>query len=288
MTSKEITILRAKLYQAIRKYFDKQAFVEVDTAVRLTAPTPEDYIDAISAEGSWLRTSPEMQMKKLVAQGLDRIYQMGPCFRRGEFGRLHRSEYIMLEWYEAYGNYQSMIPFIADLFAECAKSLQVDCPSIEQWEIYTLSEAFLEHTGQSAEAAISAGKFEELLMFKVEPALNPEIPTILCDYPASQAALAKLKEGNIEVAERWELYWKGIELCNVYSELIEPVEQRLRFEQTLKLRAQEGRDCYSLDHSFLESLANMPETAGAALGVDRLLMALLDLTDIKTILPDYL
>ncbi len=270
------------MLRAIRKHFDDHGFVEVQTPVRIAIPTLEDYIDAIPADGEWLRTSPELHMKRLVAGGMNRIYQIGPCFRADERGSRHRTEFTMLEWYESSADYRSLIPFTKELIVAAADALGV--PSPENGRVLTVDDAFLEFAGISSLEAHETDRFDELLVDRVETALGNG-GTFLIDYPVELGALARTSPSNPAVAERWELYLNGLEIANTYSELIDPVEQRRRFEATANRRLKDGRTAYPIDEPFMTALANMPPTAGSALGVDRLFMALTGIADIGDTLP---
>ncbi len=284
MSAKVDTLRRRDaLLQAVRDFFGGHGFIEVTTPVVLAAPALEDYIDAIPvASGGWLRTSPELQMKQLVAAGHSRIFQLGPCFRAGEHGRRHREEFTMLEWYQAGADYSDLIPFTDALVRHAAAA--VDSPlDLQAQEVLGVAEAFHRIAGVSVQEVLAADRFEEVLVDAVEPGLPQDRPVFLRDYPAAHAALARRQPGNPNLAERWELYLGGLELANAYSELTDPVEQRRRFEATAARRAAAGRAVYPIDEAFLAALAHLPPTAGCALGVDRLLMALLQVSDIADV-----
>jgi len=275
--------LRSVLTRSIRGFFHERHFLEIDTPVRLPAPALEDYIDAEPAGPWYLRTSPELHMKRLLVAGYERIFQIGPCFRQGERGRLHLPEFTMLEWYRAWSDYRGMLSDTMDLLRHLDRTLNggsgcefgggtVDVQS--EWQELTVDEAFAEFAdGVSAGEAIAEGTFESVLVDRIEPHLGHGRPTILKDYPVAMAALARPKEDDAGRAERWELYIGGLELANAYSELTDATEQRRRFEATAELRRREGRDVYPLDVPFLEALEHgMPPSGGIALGVDRLAM----------------
>jgi len=272
---------RSKMLQTIRAYFAKYGFIEVHTPVRVPTPCLEDHIDAIPSGEEWLRTSPELHMKRMIASGMKRIYQIGPCFRAGERGKRHRPEFTMLEWYQADADYRDLLNFTREMVLFCAHALKVDPP--EGWFVQGVDEAFQETVGISAQQACREGRFEQHLIDTVEPALGDNA-VFLIDYPVELGALARCTPDDPETAERWELYINGLEIANTYSELTDPVEQRRRFEQTAILRESDGRETYTIDEDFLEVLSKMPPTAGSALGIDRLLMALLDIDDIGEII----
>jgi len=223
-------------------------------------------------------------MKRLVAAGMGKIFQLGPCFREGERGRLHNEEFAMLEWYEAATDYNGLQAFLRDLLRSVAWSLHgstkvefrgqwIDLAA--DWEELTVSEAFVRFAGVTPEAALADDLFEILLTEKVEPALPRDRPVVLKDYPAAMSALARLKPGDPSVAERWELYLGGVEIANAYSELVDPAEQELRFAAAAARRVERGLPPYPPDEDFLASLRHgIPPFAGCALGFDRLVMAL--------------
>ena len=290
-------VLRARqqLFETIRRFFRERDFLEVDTPIRLRAPALEEYIDAIPADGAYLRTSPELHMKRLLAAGHERLFQVGACFRRGESGRWHLPEFSMLEWYRARADYRDILADTVELVTAVAASagggtvLQTPAGPVDvavSWEKRTVDEAFRRHAGMGVEQALAEGEFERLLVDRVEPRLGQTRPTVLFDYPAALGALARAKPGRPEVCERWELYIGGLELANAYSELADASEQRRRFEQAASLRRKLGRPVYPVDEAFLQALEQgMPPAGGIALGVDRLLALVLGAGAIRDVVP---
>ncbi|MDD2239348.1 MAG: EF-P lysine aminoacylase EpmA [Kiritimatiellae bacterium] len=286
---------RAQLYDAIRRFFRERGFLEVETPVRLPANAPETNIDAIPAGTGWLRTSPELAMKRLLAAGHEKLVQLAPCFREGENGRWHHPEFMLLEWYRAHAGY---IEILADTKALLATLAQELCGTTditwqgaplslaqELWEKRTVSDAFIEHAGWDPAQHFDPDRFDLDLVTRVEPALATDHPVILIDYPAPLAALARRKPNDPTRAERWELYLGGVEIANAYSELTDPTEQRARFEQANALRQKRGAQPYPLDESFMTSLEHLPPSGGIALGVDRLLMILAGANSLDGVLP---
>ncbi len=276
--------LRSRVIRAIRGYFEGEGFLEVQTPVLTRSPAPEPHIDAVSTScGRFLITSPELHMKRLLAAGFERIFQIGPVFREGERGRLHLPEFTLLEWYRLGADYRK-------LQEDCVHLIRFVCRAIGQphpfpyhertldaerpWEWITVREAFRRYAGWEPGPQADPDRFDLDLVGKVEPNLGHPAPSILYDYPADQAALARLKPGDPTVAERFELYWAGIELANGFSELTDPVEQRERFARTLEQRRRAGQKVTPMPESFLDALAKLPDCAGIALGVDRLVMIL--------------
>ncbi len=287
--------LRAQLNDAIRRFFRERGFLEVDTPVLLPANAPEANIDAIPAGSGWMRTSPELHMKRLLAAGYEAIFQLGPCGRDGEHGRWHHPEFTMLEWYRADAGYLEILADTKALLSFVAKDLRGATDftwqgkpvsfAQELWEKQTVSQAFIAHAGWDPALKFDPDRFDLDLVTRVEPALPREHPVVLIDYPAPLAALARRKPGDPLRAERWELYLAGLELANAYSELTDPAEQRARFEQANTARQQRGAKPYPLDEPFLAALEHMPPSGGIALGVDRLLMILADADSLDGVLP---
>jgi len=286
--------VRSRVLQSIRRFFIERNFVEVETPVRIPAPAIETHIDAEPAGDWFLRTSPELHMKRLLADGLPRIFQMGPCFRRGERGDRHHPEYTMLEWYRANADYREILSDTRLLMnAVCDEVLgtrtiesggrRIDVGGA--WECLTVRDAFLLNAGWDVLKDFDADRFDLDLVNKVEPALPRDRPTVLMDYPAPQAALARVKASDPRVAERWELYAGGLELANAFGELTDPAEQRRRFLEAAELRRRAGRAVYPMDEKFLAALARgLPPCAGIALGVDRLVMLLTGAASIEQVM----
>ena len=257
---------RACVLRAIRAFFDARGFTEVETPVRIPAPAPEPHIDCPPSGDWFLRASPELQMKKLLAAGMERIYQIGPCFRAGEKGRRHSPEFTMLEWYRANADYLDIARDAEELLAEILRPRRsAALPRV------TVREAYLRWAGWDPVETWDQDRFDFDMATKIEPNL-PKEPLFLTDYPAPAASLARLKSDDPRVAERWELYVNGIELANAFTELVDPVEQRRRFELAREERRALGEADYPLDEEFLDALARMPPSGGVALGVDRLVM----------------
>ena len=257
---------RARVLRQIRAFFDARGFTEVETPVRIPAPAPEPHIDCPPSGDWFLRASPELQMKKLLAAGMERIYQIGPCFRAGEKGRRHSPEFTMLEWYRANADYSDIARDAEELVAEVLRPRgSAALPRM------TVREAYLRWAGWDPVEAWDQDRFDFDMATKIEPNL-PKGPLFLMDYPAPAASLARLKADDPRVAERWELYGDGLELANAFTELTDPVEQRRRFESARAERRALGEADYPLDEEFLDALARMPPSGGVALGVDRLVM----------------
>lgn len=270
---------RARILQAIRAFFVERSYLEVETPHRLPGNAPEPHIDAVPSGDRFLHTSPELCMKRLLAAGYPKLFQICRCWRQGERGARHLPEYTMLEWYRSGANYTA-------LMGECEHLLRALAPSgrmtwqgrtidlTTPWERLTVAEAFARYAGLTPEEALAAGRFDEVIALQIEPHLGLERPTFLTEYPAACAALARKSPDNPEVAERFELFIAGLELANAFSELTDPVEQRRRFERDELARRAAGKPPYPSPEKFLTELETMPPAAGIALGVDRLVMLL--------------
>ena len=275
----EALVERARIVKAVRAFFDERGFVEVETAVRIPAPAPEEHIDCPPVVGGgYLRASPELQMKKLLAAGLDRIYQIGPCFREGEKGSRHNPEFTMIEWYRKSATYLDI--------AEDLKSLISRLMSLMGREDFrrktedardcfvTLSvrDAYRECAGWDPWESWDQDRFDFDMATKIEPAIREMGGVVfLTDYPPQAASLAKLRG---DVAERWEFYFGGMELANCFTELCDADEQVRRFAAAKEARKRLGEADYPIDEDFLACLPQIKSAAGVALGVDRLVMVL--------------
>ncbi len=276
---------RARIIHQIRAFFMARNFLEVETPLRVPANAPELYIDAVASEDWFLQTSPELCMKRLLAAGYERIYQISHCWRAGERGNRHLPEYTMLEWYRGHCDYHSLMDDCEVLISGIVQSdsliwqnqtIDLTTP----WPRISVAQALDRHAPLSMEQALEQGLFDEMIALHVEPNLPKDRPLFLCEYPREHAALARLKPGNSKVAERFELYLGGMELANAFSELTDVQEQRARFAADESARRLAGKPPYPSPEPFLNELATMPPSAGIALGVDRLVMLLCDLNDI--------
>ena len=294
---------RAKIVSAIRRFFDDQGFVEVETAVRIDAPAPEEHIDCPPVVGGgYLRASPELQMKKLLAAGMDKIYQIGPCFREGERGSRHNPEFTMIEWYRKNATYLDI--------AEDLKSLVLGLMSLTGREDFRretedaeplfktlfVRDAYLRFAGWDPwEGDWNQDRFDFDMATKIEPAIK-ELGggVFLMDYPPQAASLAKISEApNVPstkhqppstiYAERWEFYWAGMELANCFTELCNRDEQLRRFEAAKESRKSLKESDYPIDNEFIDSLPLVGSAAGVALGVDRLVMILTKTKEISAV-----
>lgn len=276
---------RARIMQMIRAFFIGRGYLEVETPHRVPMNAPEAHIDAVGSDGWFLHTSPELPMKRMLAAGYERLFQICRCWRGGERGSRHLPEFAMLEWYRVGVDYHA-------LMAECEELLRALVPSgrldwqghsvdlQRPWERITVREAFARYTQTTPAAALQDGSFDERIAFDIEPYLGLEQPVFLIEYPSECAALARRKADDSRVAERFEIYVAGLELANAFSELTDPEEQRTRFAAEEQTRRAAGKPPYPFPEKFIAELSALGPAAGIAFGLDRLVMLL---TDAKTI-----
>ena len=309
-------LMRGRIVAAIRRFFDERGFVEVETPALQISPGLEPHLNAFETalaepfrDGPvapvYLHTSPEFAMKKLLAAGEEKIFQIARCYRNEERSSTHHPEFTMLEWYRAGAGYRDLWADCEELLAAAAEAAGSGCftragrsaDPRASWTRTTVCEAFAEHAGVDLaatlddmsdpaaliDAARSVGVwtgprdcwedvFFRIFLARVEPALGVGAPAILYDYPASMAALARLGPDR-RFAERFEVFVCGLELANGYGELTDPVEQRARFDADRALRTELHGSAYPVDEDFLAALGSgIPDCAGIALGVDRLAM----------------
>ena len=309
---------RGRILAAVREFFAAAGYVEVETPALQVSPGLEPHLKAFSTmlhdprDGQtrprYLHTSPEFAMKKLMAGGMERIWQLAHVYRDGERSATHHPEFAMLEWYRAAASYR-------DLMAECVALLRVaqaaagagalrwrnhTADARLPWQQLTVAEAFARYAGidllattpdplhpdAALLAAAAAGigiaphpgddwetLFFRMFLERIEPHLGIGAPTILCDYPLALAALSRPKPDDARLAERFELYVCGLELANAFGELTDAGEQRRRFAvDRAKKQALYG-ETYPIDEDFIAALEHgLPDCAGIALGFDRLVM----------------
>jgi elongation factor P--(R)-beta-lysine ligase len=308
---------RAEALAAIRRFFADRGFCEVDTPALQQSPGLEPHLHAFEtrliepgegARAIYLHTSPEFAMKKLLAAGMERIYQLAHCFRNGERSALHHPEFTMLEWYRAGATYR-------DLMADCEALLRAVLAALGKrefswrgktadpsapWHLLSVADAFRDFCGLDVLATCSDPEnlslglladaarpimiaphdgdtwedlFFRIFLEKIEPHLGIGAPVILYDYPIAMAALARPKPEDPRLAERFELYACGLELANAFGELTDAADQRRRFLADQARKQAIYGETYPIDADFLAALEHgLPECAGIALGFDRLVM----------------
>lgn len=308
---------RGALYAAIREFFSTLGFLEVETPILVPAAGMEPHIEPFVTQfepqtdvgrrrSLYLHTSPEYAMKRLLADGSPGLFQICKTFRNGEISGTHNPEFTMLEFYRPHADYTQLMNDVEALFARVeAQVSQTRWFAQTPWERLTVRDAVKRHTGidlyehlegaslrRAAQAiGVHVGDstsfddvFFHLFLERVERQLGHERPTFLIEYPASMAALSRLKPGDSRVAERVELYVRGLELGNGFSELTNAAEQRARLAEEQAFRRREGRLEIPLDEPFLEAVGRMPECAGIAIGLDRILMLLTNASELSEVL----
>lgn len=321
---------RVRMLAAVRGFFAGEGFVEVDTPALQVSPGLEPHLRAFSTDlhdpgdgralRRYLHTSPEFAMKKLLAAGMPRIWQLARVFRDGERSATHHPEFSMLEWYRAGATWRDLIPDCIGLLRACqmaagAEALMWGGYSADArppWQEISVAEGFHRYCGidilatapdpldpdfrlLTAEARRigiepHAGDDWETLYFRIfldriEPHLGIGAPTVLCDFPVSMAALSRRNPGDPRLAERFELYVCGLELANAFGELTDTAEQRTRFLADQARKQALYGETYPIDEDFLAALeTGLPPSAGIALGFDRLVMLCTAADDIEDVL----
>lgn len=315
--SVEMIRVRSNVVKALRRFFDERGFLEVQTPRLVGLPGQEPYLEPMwsevtQADGTTHRaaliTSPEYAMKRLLAAGFDKIYDLGPCFRNDEpWDGTHDPEFLMCEWYEKGVGLPELMDRTEGMVRYVISSEAEGVPMTEKpFRRMTVREAMMEYAHVDIETMLDDREalaeacrehhqtvnasdtwddlFFKIFLSEVEPKLG-ETPTFLYRYPASMAALAKRDPDDPRYALRTELYIGGLELCNGFVELSDPVEQRKRFEEEQALRASLGKETWPIDERFMEALSKMGEAAGMAFGVDRLAMLVAGTDSISDLMP---
>jgi lysyl-tRNA synthetase class 2 len=233
-------------------------------------------------------------MKRLLAAGYEKIFQISHCFRRGERGRWHNPEFTMIEWYRTGAGYFQLIEDTEQLVLSTAKMLnygskikyrQQEIDLTAPWPRITVRKAFLQYAGWDPVAEPDPLRFDTDLVEKIIPNFSKRRPTVIMDYPAPMASLARLKPRNRRVAERAEVFIGGLEIANAYSELIDPKEQARRFALEIKQIEKEPGRQMALPQKFLDAIQYLPECGGIALGMDRLVMLFCNAASIDEVMP---
>jgi lysyl-tRNA synthetase class 2 len=303
--------LRASLNRLIRAFFHDRNVLEVETPILSRAGNTDPNIESLRTHFDgpasagprerWLRTSPEYPLKRLLAAGVGDCYELGRVFRNGEAGRRHNPEFTMLEWYRVGWDHHRLMDEVAGLVLDALALVGRSAPVHK----LTYAELFQRHLGldpHRADLAVLRAALGDvridadgltrddwldlLLTHRIEPALEAAgAISLVHDYPASQAALARIRAGEVPLAERFECYVGGVELANGYHELADAGEQRARFNADLAKRGARGSVEPPVDERLLAALQNgLPPCAGVALGVDRLLMVLVGATEVERVL----
>ncbi len=272
-------------------------------------------LDLSKKKDMYLQTSPEFDMKKLLVAGMDNIYQICPVFRNAEGSDLHSPEFTLLEWYRAGADYNALMDDSVDILRHVAKTMMIKnytyqgktCDPFLDWQKISVCGAFSKYAdidlslclGDKSKFSDAAKAidvrvtkedswddiFHAIMAEKIEPYLGIDTPTILYDYPISMAALSRKSSNDPIFAERFELYVCGVELANAYSELTDVTEQRSRYEKEMSLKQSLYGERYPADDDFFRALEyGMTDSAGIALGVDRLVMLAVGASNIKDVL----
>lgn len=288
------------MIQAIRDFFTGQDYLEVETPLRCPSIIVEAHIDPVTSEDFFLQASPELCMKRLMSQGMDKLFQISRCFRKSERGRRHLPELTLLEWYVMDQTYLDLMDTCENMILHISRKLngsdrlkyQGKTIALEPpWQRLTVEQAFEQYADKSMTSAVSNNSFDEIISFDIEPHLGMDRPVFLYDYPRQYASLSRIKENNPALAQRFELYIDGIELANAFTELTDAGEQRKRFHEENHLRTANGLSRLPLPEKFLTDLENLPDAAGIALGIDRLAMLFCDtsvIDDVVTFTPEDL
>jgi lysyl-tRNA synthetase class 2 len=301
---------RGRIRDAARSWFREEGFTEVECGALQVSPGNEAHLHAFATEQSgeagprplYLHTSPEFSCKKLLAAGETKIFDYARVYRKGETGPLHSGEFTMLEWYRAGEPYEAVMADCVELCRLAARQTETDalrwrdkvCDPEAVPERLTLVDAFARHAGIDLAGALGkrnaladaaraidvrvgtddswSDLFSRILVQHIEPKLGQGRLTLLCEYPAEEAALARPLAGDPRFAERFELYACGVELANGFGELTDAAEQRRRFEAEMDVKLATYGERYPLDEEFLDALARMPAASGVAMGFDRLVM----------------
>lgn len=305
---------RSQVIRAIRAYFEKHEFLEIETPMLVNSPGMEPNLSAFETEyhgllpdtsrNIYLPTSPEFHMKRLLAAGYHKIYQITRSFRNEEVGDLHNPEFTILEWYRGNNSYEAIMidieelvfnvnldVFKSPLILRNGKQIDLTPP----WPRRTMHEVWMQYTGidikrcSTSAALRAAGKnigipnlladdpweilFYKIFLSKVEPLLGCHQPLILYEYPACMAALSRVKPEDPDVALRFELYIAGIEIANAFDELTDPDIQLARSIESQQEKIRNGKKPFPIDQKFIEALrSGITPSAGIALGIDRLVM----------------
>lgn len=284
---------RALIYDLIRAFFRGEGFLEVETPLLVPTVAPEKYIAPFAVNGWFLSTSPELHMKRLLAAGYTKIFQICHSFRKSERGQLHNPEFTMMEWYRVGADYMGIIQdterLVCTLAGKLSSGLTIPYQGkkidlAHPWPRITVRDAFLRSAGWDPFNRLEEERFEVDLVEKVIPSFDTGRPTVLLDYPVAMASLARLRPGSQPVAERAEVFIGGLELANAYSELNDAAEQEKRFKQEIETLKREGKRSVVMPQRFLKALPDLPECGGIALGIDRLVMLFCDAASIDEVI----
>ena len=315
---------RIKIIKLIREFFWSLDFVETDTPIAIKNPGQEPYLNPVpvifydpagKAENFYLHTSPELAMKKLLAAGYEKIFQIVKCFRNNEsFGGNHNTEFTMIEWYRSPGKYQDIMDDTENLFKFVGQKLNQQMVKYNnretnifgKWDRLSMKEVWQKFINVNLDDYLEVNSLKKLagdrkykvddsdayedLFFKIflneiEPHLGNETPVFVYDYPARMTSLSRLCEHDSRYAERFELYIGGLELANAYGELTDAEEQKNRLENDKELRAKLGKAIWPVDPDFISALrSGIASAGGIALGVDRMVLLFTGAKDLNEVI----
>ena len=320
---KEIYQTRLQIERLIREFFWSQDFSEASTSVAVLLPGQEPYLNPVSVEFQnplnekykfYLRTSPEFALKKLLAAGFEKVFEMGKCFRNDEsFGGIHNTEFTMIEWYRSPGTYWDFMQDSEELFKFIGQKLGIEklryknkeINYLENWDRLSVKELWQKYLGVNLDDYLEISKLKELVLRRgyqaddndkyedlfykiflneIENNLGLERPVFVYDYPAQMCSLSQLCDDE-RYAQRAELYIGGLELANGFGELVDPVVQKNNLEQDKQLRTELGRETWDVDNDFIKALeAGIKSAGGIALGVDRMVVLFTGARDINEVI----
>ncbi|MBI2038128.1 MAG: EF-P lysine aminoacylase GenX [Candidatus Magasanikbacteria bacterium] len=321
---KKIYNTRIEIIKLIREFFWSQNFVETDTPIAVKLASQEPYLNPLpitihdpygKAENFYLRTSPEYSLKKLLAAGYEKIFEIGKCFRDYEsFGGNHNTEFTMLEWYRAPGTYQEIMDDTENLFRFIGEKLNVNSLTYKDktvsisaaWDRLSVKEVWQQFIGVNLDNYLETDKLAELAQSKgctvskedayedifykiflneIEPHLGVAKPVFIYDYPVQMTSLSRLCEYDNRYAERFELYMGGLEVANAFGELTDATEQEKKLEEDKEKRKQLGKPVWPVDKDFIAALkSGMAPAGGIALGVDRMVGLFTGAKDINEVI----
>lgn len=296
---------KARMLHNIRAFFAERNVLEIDTPsiskTAVTDPQLESFVTHFQNQQYFLHTSPEFHMKRLLAAGSGDIYQLAKVFRNDEKGRHHNPEFTLLEWYrlgfdhfQLMGEIEILLTHIMPKKIQHFQRISYQHAFISQLQIdpLTATVSELKHSAQQHHIETPQGMsnnkdlwLDWLMIEKIAPSFKKNTFTFLYNYPASQASLARLDKNDARIANRFELFFGELELANGFYELTDAQEQKQRFEKDNEIRAQHNQKIMPIDNNLIDALnSGLPNCAGVAIGIDRLLMLLTNTTDIKHVM----
>lgn len=285
---------RAAALKKARQFFDDKGYIEVDCPSLVKRATIDQHIDPIETELGFLHTSPEYLMKRLVASGMEKIYQISHVFRKGELGKKHNPEFTMVEWYHVGLSFEKMIEESLNFVQSFLGSFEIKIISYQNlFTEFLLVDPFnssiqdLQKAAELHQVSMNVpldfdGWLNLLFSCVIEPNMLPNIYYVVTDFPPTQAALSKIVQKR---AKRFEIFFQRMELANGYFELTDHDELTKRFERENFFREQLGKKAYPLDEKFIHATKSLPDCSGVSVGFDRLMMLANNQESIDSVLP---